>query len=261
MTDQELKVDNAKRADIAATAYAVKKLRDMQAFKDLGPVEQEEKIQSKKDEVRLRCIQDGNHASIVQQHLGIGEGGGAYAVWDDNNQDWETIEKVQLEVETQTEASTKRVEELAFTIWCCKWSTAYKSTLKLLNKVNTDPDFLKNLPPAIGKETGIYYEKTPPHLYFTKLQLAIWRNFASWNFEDGQVSLPGHAKWYPDGYDTTQYGFQLDSDATGVFKAWEMLREEAEPVDFKWILPSEDRLFLLPPTKESEEFLARFYGM
>ncbi|ELR03004.1 hypothetical protein GMDG_05859 [Pseudogymnoascus destructans 20631-21] len=180
MTDQELKVDNAKRADISATAYAVKKLRDMQAFKDLGPVEQEEKIQSKKDEVRLRRIQDGNHASIVQQHLGIGEGGGAYAVWDDNNQAWETedeadevvqeavwradklangigineIEKVQLEVETQTEASTKRAEELAFTIWRHKWSTAYKSTLKLMNKVNTDPDFLKNLPPAIDKETG-----------------------------------------------------------------------------------------------------------
>jgi hypothetical protein len=133
MTDQELKVDNAKRADTAATAYAVKKLRETQAFKALTAMEQEEKIQSKKDEVRLRRIQDGNHASVIQQHLGIGEGGGAYAVWDDNNQAWETeveddkvaqesmwradelangigmkeIEKAQLEVEAHTEASTK----------------------------------------------------------------------------------------------------------------------------------------------------------
>ncbi|OBT81251.1 hypothetical protein VE02_10358 [Pseudogymnoascus sp. 03VT05] len=79
------------------------------------------------------------------------------------------IEKVQLEVETQQEASTKRVKQLAFTIWCRKWSTAYKSTLKLMNKVNTDPNFLKNLPPVINKKTRIYYEKVPPHLYFTKL--------------------------------------------------------------------------------------------
>lgn len=49
---------------------------------------------------------------------------------------------------------TQRVEQLAFTIWRRKWSTAYKSTLKLMNKVNTDPDFLKNLPPAIDEETG-----------------------------------------------------------------------------------------------------------
>ncbi|ELR09912.1 hypothetical protein GMDG_08711 [Pseudogymnoascus destructans 20631-21] len=183
MTEQELKVNNAKRADTAATAYTIKKIRETQAFKALSPVEQQEKVQSKKDEVRLRRIQDGNHASIVQQHLGVGEGGGAYAVWDDNNHAWETededdevaqeamwradelangigikeIEKVQLEVETQTEASTKtqRVEQLAFTIWRRKWSTAYKSTLKLMNKVNTDPDFLKNLPPAIDEETVI----------------------------------------------------------------------------------------------------------
>ncbi|ELR06326.1 hypothetical protein GMDG_07917 [Pseudogymnoascus destructans 20631-21] len=217
MTDQELKVNNTKRADIAATAYAVKKLWDMQAFKDLGPVEQEEMIQSKKDEVRLRRIQDGlgteDEADEVAQE----------AMWraDElaNGIGINEIEKVQLEVETQTEASTKRVEELAFTIWHHKWLTAYKSTLKLMNKVNMDPDFLKNLPPEIDKETGIYYEKTPPHLYFTKFELAVWRNFALWNFEDGQVSLPGPAKWYPDGYDTTQYGFQLDSDATGAFKA------------------------------------------
>ncbi|ELR10474.1 hypothetical protein VC83_01811 [Pseudogymnoascus destructans] len=266
MTEQELKVDNAKRADTAATAYAIKKIRETQAFKDLSPVEQQEKVQSKKDE-------DGNHASIVQQHLGIGEGGGAYAVWDDNNHAWETEdEDDEVAQEAMWRADElangigikeieKRVEQLAFTIWRRKWSTAYKSTLKLMNKVNTDLDFLKNLPPAIDEQTGIYYEKIPPHLYFTKLQLAVWRNFASWNFEDGQVSLPGPADWYPDGYDTTQHGFQLDEDATGAFKAWEMLREKDEPVDFKWVLPSDEKLAMLPPTKESDELLAKFYNM
>ncbi|ELR06196.1 hypothetical protein GMDG_07851 [Pseudogymnoascus destructans 20631-21] len=282
MTEQELKVDNAKRADKAATAYAIKKIQRHKLSKPLAQLNNKRRFS-----LRRTSIQDGNHASIIQQHLGIGEGGGAYAVWDDNNHAWETededdevaqeamwradelangigikeIEKVQLEVETQTEASTKRVEQLAFTIWRRKWSTAYKSTLKLMNKVNTDPDFLKNLPPAIDEETGIYYEKIPPHLYLTKLQLAVWRNFASWNFEDGQVSLPGPADWYPDGYDTTQHGFQLDEDATGAFKAWEMLREKDELVDFKWVLPSDEKLAMLPPTKESDELLAKCYNM
>ncbi|ELR09324.1 hypothetical protein GMDG_08686, partial [Pseudogymnoascus destructans 20631-21] len=79
-------------------------------------------------------------------------------------------------------------------------------------------------------------------------------------FKDWQVSLPGPADWYPDGYDTTQHGFQLDEDATGAFKAWEMLREKDELVDFKWVLPSDEKLATLPPTKESEELLAKFYN-
>jgi hypothetical protein len=46
------------------------------------------------------------------------------------------------------------VEELGFSIWRRKWATAYKQTMKKMKKVNTDPDFFKNLPPAIDKETG-----------------------------------------------------------------------------------------------------------
>lgn len=91
--------------------------------------------------------------------------------------------------------------------------------------------------------------------------MAVWRNFAAWNFDDGQVSLPGPAAWYGDGYDTTQYGFQLDDDATGAFRAWEMLREEAEPADFMWVLPSDEKLTVLAPSKESEELLDKFYNM
>ncbi|OAF60365.1 hypothetical protein VC83_03246 [Pseudogymnoascus destructans] len=101
----------------------------------------------------------------------------------------------------------------------------------------------------------------PPHLYFTKTQMAVWRNFASWSFDGEQVYLPGPADWYPDGYDTEFYGFQLDSDALGAFRAWEVLREETEPAEYKWILPSDDRLLLLSPTKESEELLSQFYNM
>jgi hypothetical protein len=35
-----------------------------------------------------------------------------------------------------------------------------------------------------------------------------------------------------------------------------MLREEAELAKYKWILPSNDRLLLLPLTKESKELLS-----
>ena len=54
MSEPERKIDNAKRADTAATAYAIKKLRSTQQFKDLTPAEQDERVQSKKDEVRLK---------------------------------------------------------------------------------------------------------------------------------------------------------------------------------------------------------------
>ncbi|KFY68858.1 hypothetical protein V496_00741 [Pseudogymnoascus sp. VKM F-4515 (FW-2607)] len=75
--------------------------------------------------------------------------------------------------EAHTKASTKNVEQLAFTIWRWKWATAYKQTMKKMKKVNTDPDFLNKLPLAIDENTGEYYEKIPPYLYFTKVQLAV----------------------------------------------------------------------------------------
>ena len=49
--------------------------------------------------------------------------------------------------------------------------------------------------------------------------MAVWRNFASWSFDGEQVYLPSPADWYPNGYDTELYGFQLDSDALGAFRA------------------------------------------
>jgi hypothetical protein len=54
MDEHELKIDNAKRADIAAIAYAVKKLNATQQFKDMSEVEKEERLQAKKEEVTLK---------------------------------------------------------------------------------------------------------------------------------------------------------------------------------------------------------------
>ncbi|OBT77763.1 hypothetical protein VF21_03763 [Pseudogymnoascus sp. 05NY08] len=110
------------------------------------------------------------------------------------------LKNAKLKVEGQADATTKKFKGLRFSIW----------------RLNSNPDFINNLPPAINVETRTYYEKTPPHLYFTK----------------------AHA-----------------------FQAWEMLREETEPAEYKWILPSDDRLLLLSPTKESEELLSQFYNM
>ncbi|OAF59060.1 hypothetical protein VC83_04469 [Pseudogymnoascus destructans] len=228
-----------------------------------------------------------NHATVVQQRLGIGEGGGAYSLWDDGNIAWETededdevvqeamwredekangvddvgIQKIQREMVAQSVATTKKVDQLGFSLWRRKWRVAYQSTLRLMKKVNTDPDFLEKLPPAIDPTTGIYYNKVPPHLYFSKMEMAVWRNFTSWNLDGDIAYLPGPAEWYPDDYDTTQHGFHVDLDAGRAYEAWEMLAEETEPTNFKWVLPSDDTLVLLPPTKESEEFLSQFYEM
>ncbi|OAF56978.1 hypothetical protein VC83_05803 [Pseudogymnoascus destructans] len=111
------------------------------------------------------------------------------------------------------------------------------------------------------RENRIYYNKVPPHLYFSKTEMAVWRNFTSWNLDGDIAYLPGPAEWYPDNYDTTQHGFHVDLDAGRAYEAWEMLAEETEPTNFKWVLPSDDTLVLLPPTKESEEFLSQFYEM
>lgn len=54
MSEPKRKIDNAKRADTAATAYTIKKLCGTQQFKDLTPTEQDERVQAKKDEVKLK---------------------------------------------------------------------------------------------------------------------------------------------------------------------------------------------------------------
>ncbi|PQM43484.1 hypothetical protein VC83_09611 [Pseudogymnoascus destructans] len=140
-------------------------------------------------------------------------------------------------------------------------SGAESGGLHTNQRYDTDPDFLEKLPPAIDPTTGIYYNKVPPHLYFSKTEMAVWRNFTSWNLDGDNAYLPGPAEWYPDDYDTTQHGFHVDLDAGRAYEAWEMLAEETEPTNFRWVLPSDDTLVLLPPTKESEEFLSQFYEM
>jgi hypothetical protein len=91
--------------------------------------------------------------------------------------------------------------------------------------------------------------------------MAVWRNFTTWNLDEDAANLPGPAEWYPNGYNASQHGFYLDADAQGAYRAWQMLGEEAEPADFKWVFPSNEKLTLLSPTKESEELLAQFYKM
>ncbi|KFZ18694.1 hypothetical protein V501_01065 [Pseudogymnoascus sp. VKM F-4519 (FW-2642)] len=123
-------------------------------------------------------------------------------------------------------------------------ATAEKSTNEFTKRVEKRRNEMTEHEPKKDEVRlkRIYYEKMPPHMYFTKTQLAVWRNFASWSFDGDQVYLPSPAKWYPEGYDTT--------------RAWEMLREEVEPAEYKWILPLEDQLLLLALTKESKEFLS-----
>ncbi|ELR02400.1 hypothetical protein GMDG_05458 [Pseudogymnoascus destructans 20631-21] len=261
MSEVERTIDNAKRADTAAVSYALRNLWATSEFKNLDSQAQERRVEAKKTKVALKRVRDGKHATVVQQRLGIGEGGGAYSLWDDGNIAWETededdevvqeamwredekangvddvgIQKIQREMVAQSVATTKKVDQLGFSLWRRKWRVAYQST--------------------------IYYNKVPPHLYFSKTEMAVWRNFTSWNLDGDNAYLPGPAEWYPDDYYTTQHGFHVDLDAGRAYEAWEMLAEETEPTNFRWVLPSDDTLVLLPPTKESEEFLSQFYEM
>jgi hypothetical protein len=54
MTETDLKVDNAKRADAAAISYALRTLRKTEAFKSLTKEAQEQRIEAKKAEVNLK---------------------------------------------------------------------------------------------------------------------------------------------------------------------------------------------------------------
>ena len=107
-----------------------------------------------------------------------------------------------------------------------------------------------------------YYDIIPPHLFFTPTELAVWRNFTTWSTDgEEQVPLPRPTEWYPKGYETEKHGFHLDDDAIRAYQAWEMLRETTEPADFKWVLPSEDKLTVLLATKELEDLLSQLYTM
>jgi hypothetical protein len=73
--------------------------------------------------------------------------------------------------------------------------------------------------------------------------------------------FPGPGDWYPLGYKSEQFGFHLDDDASGAYEAWEALQETTEPAGFKWVLPSDDKLTILPKTQQSEEILSKLYNM
>ncbi|ELR09617.1 hypothetical protein VC83_02902 [Pseudogymnoascus destructans] len=88
MSEVERTIDNAKRADTAAVSYALRNLRATSEFKNLDSQAQERRVEAKKTKVALKRVRDGKHATVVQQRLGIGEGGGAYSLWDDGNIAW-----------------------------------------------------------------------------------------------------------------------------------------------------------------------------
>ncbi|ELR03434.1 hypothetical protein GMDG_06169 [Pseudogymnoascus destructans 20631-21] len=136
ISEVERTIDNAKRADTAAVSYALRNLRATSEFKNLNSQAQERRVEAKKTEVALKRVHDGKHATVVQQRLGIGEGGGAYSLWDDGNIAWETededdevvqeamwredekangvddvgIQKIQREMVAQSVATTKKVD-------------------------------------------------------------------------------------------------------------------------------------------------------
>jgi hypothetical protein len=54
MTETDLKVDNAKRADAVAISYALRTLQKTEAFKSLTKEAQEQRIKAKKAKVNLK---------------------------------------------------------------------------------------------------------------------------------------------------------------------------------------------------------------
>lgn len=120
--------------------------------------------------------------------------------------------------------------------------------------------FIVNIIVNILTIFSAYYAVQPPHMFFTKIELTVMRNFTTWAFKkQKRIMLPGPAAWYPEGYEFEKHGFYLDEDVDGAFRAWKLLQKKRKTADFTWVLPSETVLTCLPRTLEAVDFLNEFY--
>jgi hypothetical protein len=98
----------------------------------------------------------------------------------------------------------------------------------------------------------------PPHIYFTKAEIAVWRNLMAWCPEifksmdmgeieqskankkagivpmeidnDEEYELPGPAEWWPEGYNFKGHGFWVpeQEDAKGYKAAWDLMYQSLD---------------------------------
>lgn len=93
----------------------------------------------------------------------------------------------------------------------------------------------------------------PPHIFFSRQEIAIWRNMATWCLGQDvvDVDLPGPAEWWPENYDYKRYGFEIPDIDNGHEEAFAMLHVNDEPERYAFVFPADDDLRVMEDTAEA----------
>jgi hypothetical protein len=94
------------------------------------------------------------------------------------------------------------------------------------------------------------FDIIPPHLFFTRQEIAIWVNMAVWDSSE-DIELPGPAEWWTEDYDYVKYGFDIPLVDNGQSEAFAMLFEDEEPIRYNLIFPSDVSLRLMEDSAEA----------
>ena len=62
-------------------------------------------------------------------------------------------------------------------------------------------------------------------MYFTDIERAVLRNLAEWSMgdEDGWITLPESAHWWPSDYDMEEHGFVPDASRDQAKDAYDLI--------------------------------------
>ena len=87
------------------------------------------------------------------------------------------------------------------------------------------------------------------YFYFTKGEIAAWRNMAVHYFGRGKedwVDFPGPATWWK-GYDEKRFGWKPDKNVSNAYKAYHLIVDEFSdelPIGWDQLSLSLDQLYL-----------------
>lgn len=98
------------------------------------------------------------------------------------------------------------------------------------------------------------YDLIPPHLYFTRREIAMWRNMSSWAMPNDivNITLPGPAELWPEDYNFEKHGFYVDDKNKNNYQeAYAMVFADEEPERYCLIFPSGVELRVMDDTAEA----------
>jgi hypothetical protein len=106
--------------------------------------------------------------------------------------------------------------------------------------------------------------RAPPAEFFTTGEKAVWRNLASWAWQDDEwVDLPGPASWWPKSdaqIDATGFHFSTKSPE-GHKEAILVMYAAKEPEDgsYQRVFPSDSEFWVMEDTVATQNYLRKFF--